>query len=207
MILHYPAPKESISQQFGKDRTHDQLFEGFYTLFDNKHPGVDFALPEGSAVVAAFPGIVVRKEFHKGMGNTIGTRYGNIVILYAHLSSDVLKLGQIIKPGDMIGLSGNTGLATHQNAPHLHFEMRDITKPNLKEMVFDPPFNKEIVPQEVFEYIVNNTNTVKTFLNLSLRYFGTTKYAQTIKRSNPNLNILVDQTIPDGTTISIPNYQ
>ena len=207
MILHYPAPKGSMSQPFGIDRTNDQAFEGFYTLFDNKHPGVDFALPEGSNVVAAFPGIVVRKEFHKGMGNTIGTRYGNIVVLYAHLSRDVLELGQIIDVGEMIGLSGNSGLATHQNEPHLHFEMRDITKPTLKEMVFDPPFNKELIPLEKFEYVVYNTNTVKTFSILSLRYFGSTTYARRIQKHNPNINVLFDQTIPDDTTVTIPNYR
>jgi len=85
MIVHYPVKNTTISQPFGFDNSNHSERGNFYSVFDNKHPGVDFPVSKGTEVYAAFSGIVVRREFHKGMGNVIGVRNGNIVALYAHL--------------------------------------------------------------------------------------------------------------------------
>ena len=85
------------------------------------HQGTDLAAAEGTPVVAAFSG---RVEIAGQMGG-----YGLIVVLshgdthetrYAHLSEILVKAGQEIKQGTVIGLVGSTGLAT---GPHLHFEI------------------------------------------------------------------------------------
>jgi len=205
MVLSYPIRKDFISQTFGRDCTKDSLFSKFYILFDFKHPGVDFSIPIGTKVKAALPGIVVRKEFHKGMGSVIGTRHGNIVVLYAHLSNFKLQLGQVIKTGELVGFSGNTGAATTE--PHLHFEIRDITRENLKDMVFDPPFGKKIEQfQNKFTYKVDNKNTNKTLELLALRYFGAVSYSKKILKSNPKLESHPKKVIKNGTIIIIPNY-
>lgn len=206
MKLSYPVQNHHIEQGFGVDNTGDAQYGEFYSLFDNKHPGVDFDVPEGTPVVASFPGIVIRKEFHKGMGNVISTRNGNIVILYAHLSSfEGTELGRIVAIGDQLGLSGNTGAAT--TGPHLHFEMRNITKKELKDQVFNPPFEAEVEPlEESLEYIVDNTNTQKTLNFLSVRYFGTDTYVQKIWEANPRLSNDSKVAITDGVRIIIPNY-
>jgi len=85
------------------------------------HQGTDLAAAEGTPVVAAFSG---RVEIAGQMGG-----YGLIVVIshgdthetrYAHLSEILVKTGQEIRQGTVIGLVGSTGLAT---GPHLHFEI------------------------------------------------------------------------------------
>lgn len=204
LTLEYPLKKHVISQPFGEDNTNDPIKKDFYKLFDNKHSGVDFPANVGTQVFSCLPGIVVRKEFHKGMGNVLGLRYGNIVTLYAHLSKFKAKLGQIVKKGQIIGLSGNSGGATTK--PHLHLELRDITKPSLKGMVFDPPFGKDLKIKEFFIYKINNKNTQKSLKFLSLGYFGTEKYWRKIWLFNQKLPKDPKFVIPENNIVVIPNY-
>lgn len=204
MIAKYPVEDTKISQYFGNDVTNDPLRSKFYEIFDNKHCGIDFPVAIGTDVKASFPGVVVRAEYHEGMGNVVGIRNGNIVALYAHLDKISVNLGEFIKDGDFIGLSGCTGNACIK--PHLHFELRDLTKPSLKEMVFDPPFENDIKQyRERYEYTVNNKNTQKTLKKLSFLYFGTEDKWKSIKQVN-NLNIDEDTFLDEGTKLIIPNY-
>lgn len=208
VTLKYPVRHPKISQVFDTDNSNHPKRKSFYTLFDNKHPGVDFELDENTEVFAAYPGIVVRREFHQGMGNVIGTRYCNLVILYAHLNNFNKDLGDIVKQGDLLGLSGATGSACP--TPHLHFEMRDISKSTLKEMVFDPPFEKTLYNlKEVFIYTVNNKNTPKTLGYLSRRYFGSTSksYIGLLRDYNQSLvSFGESELIPQDHEVIIPNY-
>lgn len=136
--LTYPTEETAIDQPFGLDNSKHPIRKDFYTAFGNIHSGVDFPITVGSKVYCSYSGIVVRREFHKGMGNVIGVRNGNIVFLYAHLDKFKVKLGQIIKQGALIGFAGKSGGACPE--PHLHFELRDISKLTLKEMIFEPKF-------------------------------------------------------------------
>ncbi|NQS89447.1 M23 family metallopeptidase [Patescibacteria group bacterium] len=204
MIINYPLETKKISTPFGQDFGGDPIYGDFYTLFDNKHCGVDFEVPVGTTVYASFDGIVVQKEFHKGMGNVVGVRNGNIVALCAHLSEFSVDLGDIVFMGSLIGLSGSTGDACP--TPHLHFEVRDISKKRLKDMVFDPPFGKEIKQYKTtFIYKVNNVNTKKTLLNLSKLYFGVPNYWKEIKELN-NLQVSRLKVLEQGLEIEIPSF-
>ena len=203
--LKYPVKKVVISQPFGVDNSKHPQRKNFYKLFDNKHPGVDFKIPIGTKIFAAYPGIIVRKENHKGMGKVIAIRNNNLVFLYAHISKFKTKLGKTIRQRELIGLSGETGTACTE--PHLHFEARDISKPALKEMVFNPPFGKQVKKyKNTFTYKVNNTNTKKSWISLSKLFFGTEKYWKIIRKANPNINCNKNEILPDSRTISIPNY-
>lgn len=204
LTFDYPFKKHIINHPFGEDNTNDPIKKDFYKLFENRHPGVDFVVSVGTQVFASFPGIVARKEFHKGMGNVLGVRNGNIVVLYAHLSEFGVELSQIVKCGELIGLSGNSGDATTE--PHLHLETRDITKPTLNDMVFDPPFGKKLKIKSQITYKVNNSDTIKTLKFLSIRYFGSEKYWRKILKVNPKLKAIPEKTLSDGTIILIPNY-
>lgn len=89
------------------------------------HGGIDFAVPEGTPVHAARDGVVtIAQANHPWMG----WQGGNAVLIqhedgmhtgYAHLSQINVSVGQKVKQGQVIGLSGSTGLVT---GPHLHFE-------------------------------------------------------------------------------------
>jgi murein DD-endopeptidase MepM/ murein hydrolase activator NlpD len=204
-VLEYPIKNPEISQPFGVDNSNHPDKKKFYELFDNKHPGVDFSIQTGTNVYASFPGIIVRREIHKGMGKIIATRNGNIICLYAHLNKFRGKLGQIIKTGELIGISGNSGTATTE--PHLHFEIREITKPVLKKMVFDPPFGQQFDNyKKEFVYKINNTNTKKTFGKLAKLYFGNEKYWKSLVKANPRIKAQKNDLLTHGVEILIPNY-
>ncbi|MFJ9739895.1 M23 family metallopeptidase [Streptomyces sp. NPDC101166] len=100
-------------------------------MWAHKHSGQDFAVPTGTKVMAAHGGTVVKAG---GYGAGDGPAYGNAIVIkhangvysqYAHLSRVDVKIGQIVKTGQRIALSGNTG---NSSGPHLHFEIR--TTPN-----------------------------------------------------------------------------
>jgi len=204
MVIEYPVEDHNISQVFGNDVSQDLVYSEFYKIFDNKHCGVDFPVPVGSKVMSSFSGIVVRIENHPGMGNVLGIRNGNIVALYAHLNSITLHLGEIVSKNQFIGTSGSTGSACP--TPHLHFELRDLTKPTLKEMVFEPSFGKEVQQyQDRFDYVVNNQNTQKTLKKIAAMYFGAEACWKLIKQVN-DINHDGDMLLEEGKSIIIPNY-
>ncbi|MEK7595092.1 MAG: M23 family metallopeptidase [Patescibacteria group bacterium] len=206
-VLSLPVESRfNVIQEFWFDNTNHPKRGSFYKLFDNLHPGVDFGLQIGAEVKASFEGVVVRLENHKGMGNVIGIRNGNIVALYAHLSKFKVSLGEKVASGHVIALSGNTGEATTE--PHLHFELRDITKKVLKLMVFKPWFGIPIKNwSNTFSYFVKNENTPKTLKSLALRYFGSEKKWQLIGASNPLLStVSQDKILEEGKEVVIPNF-
>lgn len=205
--LIYPTEETTIDQPFGLDNSKHPIRKDFYTIFDNRHSGVDFPVAVGSKVYCSYSGVVVRREFHKGMGNVIGIRNGNIVFLYAHLDKFKVKLGQIVKQGELVGLSGKSGAACP--TAHLHFELRDLTKPTLKEMVFEPKFNQKLKNhKDTFTYIVNNTNTEKSLISLSKLYFGVEKYWKDIIKANFTLiDTKKNQVLTNKHKIRIPNWK
>ncbi len=204
MVIKYPVSDTTISQPFGKDTKTNPISSKFYEAFDCKHCGVDFPVPVGTEIVSSFSGVVVRNENHAGMGNVAGIRDGNIVALYAHLNRSFVVLGKDVDEGTPIGLSGCTGKACP--TPHLHFELRDITKKSLKEMVFDPPFEQEVTDfKNTFEYKVNNKNIRKTLKILSKMYFGVEGKWELIKETN-QFEFDGDHLLKDGLLVTIPNY-
>ena len=86
------------------------------------HEGIDFVADIGTKVTASAGGVVVTAEHHPQYGKLIEIDHGNdFSSRYAHLSSISVKAGQIVRRGQLIGASGNTGRST---GPHLHFEVR-----------------------------------------------------------------------------------
>jgi murein DD-endopeptidase MepM/ murein hydrolase activator NlpD len=86
------------------------------------HEGVDFVADSGTPVIASAGGVVLTAEYHPQYGKMIEVDHGNdFSSVYAHLSKIGVKAGQIVKRGQFIGASGNTGRST---GPHLHFEVR-----------------------------------------------------------------------------------
>ncbi len=87
------------------------------------HQGVDFTVPEGTRVFATADGVVKSSTLSSSTtGKSIVIDHGNgYQTAYHHLSRIDLPRGRRVKRGDIIGLSGNTGLSL---APHLHYEVR-----------------------------------------------------------------------------------
>ena len=89
-----------------------------------RHEGVDFAAPLGAVVVAPIAGTVTK------VGQVWGSAFGQHSVLvkvagghllFAHLSSNSVKVGQVLKAGDVIGKVGADGNVT---GPHLHMELQ-----------------------------------------------------------------------------------
>jgi len=94
----------NVTQKFWENQKNNPNFANFYDLFDGHHPGIDTGLPIGTPLQSCFDGIVVRVEYHSGMGNVVSVRNGNILALYAHLSEISVSLGQIVKAGQNNGI-------------------------------------------------------------------------------------------------------
>jgi murein DD-endopeptidase MepM/ murein hydrolase activator NlpD len=116
----WPEPQAQVSQRFGPTTYWMEPPYGAYAHF---HTGIDLVEPFGSPVYAADDGVVAL------VGST-STGYGRYVVLahsggfdtlYGHLSTALVKVGQVVAQGTVVGLEGSTGSST---GPHLHFELR-----------------------------------------------------------------------------------
>ena len=86
------------------------------------HPGIDIGVPSGTPIRAAATGKVVLAGPNGGYGNyTCIQHAGPLQTCYAHQSSIQVSVGQSVSQGQVIGLTGCTGLCF---GPHLHFETR-----------------------------------------------------------------------------------
>lgn len=91
------------------------------------HDGMDFASPIGTQVYATGDGTVIEAERHGAYGNLIIIDNGyNYTTRFAHLSEILVRKGQRVKRGELIGKVGNTGKST---GPHLHYEVRFKDEP------------------------------------------------------------------------------
>lgn len=98
------------------------------------HSGTDIAAPSGSKVKVIEDGIITFTGYHESAGNYIKVRHNNgMYSRYLHLSKILVKEGQKVVQGEVIGLVGNTGRST---GPHLHFEIRDRSNAPLNAMSF-----------------------------------------------------------------------
>jgi murein DD-endopeptidase MepM/ murein hydrolase activator NlpD len=88
------------------------------------HTGVDFAVPQGTDILAVADGKVANANWGKAYGTHIVQKIEgkDVWVIYAHLSKSLVKIGDEVKKGQHIGESGNTG---NSSGPHLHFEARN----------------------------------------------------------------------------------
>jgi murein DD-endopeptidase MepM/ murein hydrolase activator NlpD len=86
------------------------------------HTGVDIAWQPGVPVVATANGKVTQVSYTADLGNYVQVNHKHgFVTKYAHLSAAIVRVGQEVNRGAVIGYLGNTGLST---GPHLHYEVR-----------------------------------------------------------------------------------
>jgi len=85
------------------------------------HTGIDLAARLGSAVYSATEGTVITGFDPDGAGNFVKVVVDRHVrILYCHLSAFRVRSGEVVTPGQLLGLVGATGLAT---GPHVHLQV------------------------------------------------------------------------------------
>ncbi len=111
--------KTRISSPFGK-RTDPLNSKKAY------HSGIDFRGNTGDKIRATGDGVVSKASYDKGYGYNIVLSHGKeYSTMYAHLSKRLVKKGDRVKRGQVIGLVGNSGRST---GSHLHYEVRRYGK-------------------------------------------------------------------------------
>lgn len=98
-----------------------------------KHKGVDIFAPDGTPVLAAAGGVIVKRATSAQGGISLYHRDadGRTIYYYAHLQRyrAGLKEGDLVRAGDVIAYVGHTGNAPAGN-PHLHFAVYTVSDPN-----------------------------------------------------------------------------
>jgi murein DD-endopeptidase MepM/ murein hydrolase activator NlpD len=90
--------------------------------FGTQHPGVDFAAKTGTDVKATADGKVILVGWDDIYGKLVALDHENgYTTYYGHNSKILVNPGDVVRRGQVIALSGNTG---RSSAPHLHYEIR-----------------------------------------------------------------------------------
>jgi len=104
----YPLPGAKVISPYGGKRKH--------------HSGTDIKTKANDNIYAAFDGEVVFSGNYYGYGLLIRIKHPNgLETYYSHNSKNLVKVGDRVKAGQLIALTGRTGRATTE---HLHFETR-----------------------------------------------------------------------------------
>lgn len=110
-----PAPQKVITSRFG-NRT--DPFLGRLAM----HSGIDFRFESGERVHCSGGGVVTVAGPSGGYGNMVEVDHGNgLATRYGHMQRILVKVGDKVDPGDVVGLAGSTGRST---GTHLHYEVR-----------------------------------------------------------------------------------
>ena len=110
----YPL-NSKITSNFGTKRVYNGKLKSY-------HSGTDFRAKNNTPIIASNSGIVRIAQNRFYAGNSIIIDHGHgVYSCYFHLNKMNFKVGDFIKKGEVLGLSGNTGRST---GPHLHFAFR-----------------------------------------------------------------------------------
>lgn len=162
MKPYYPVDmKWPISQKFGVNK------ESYPQR--NGHPGIDYACPVGCELYSALDGKVTSAGYREagGYGREVFITSGNWTIIYGHLSEVDVKVGDTVKRGQVIGVSGGAvtdPLRGNSTGPHLHFEVRDTRQPQQYPLIgaVDP---EQWLQTEIDSTSPQNVNSSTTGLN------------------------------------------
>ncbi|MDV3352968.1 peptidoglycan DD-metalloendopeptidase family protein [Leptothoe sp. LEGE 181152] len=111
------------------------------------HSGTDLGAPQGTPILATQSGQVSVADYLGGYGLTVILRHNDNTLesRYAHMSHMLVQPGEWVEQGEVIGLVGSTGDST---GPHLHFELRQLTREGWSA----------INPDDVLRYALANLN-------------------------------------------------
>lgn len=113
-IAGRPIKKGWMSSRFGR---RNDPFTGKIAW----HAGVDFAGKEGIDIVAVAAGVVTWSGERYGYGRLVEINHGNgFKTRYGHCKENLVKVGDVVKKGQVVALMGSTGRST---GPHVHFEV------------------------------------------------------------------------------------
>jgi murein DD-endopeptidase MepM/ murein hydrolase activator NlpD len=149
MFLKAPLKFVNITSRFSRNRFHpvQQIWKA--------HNGTDYAAPTGTPIMTTAGGVVEKTGYTAGNGNFVKVRHNHVYeTQYLHMSKILVRQGQRVSQGDVIGRVGSTGLAT---GPHVcyRFWVKGVQVDPLKlklpnsdpmEARYKPRFMAEMAP-------------------------------------------------------------
>lgn len=148
-FLKAPLKYIHITSKFSKNRFHP------VQLRWKAHKGTDYAAPTGTPIMTTASGVVEQAGFTTGNGNFVKIKHDNTYSTqYLHMSKILVRRGQRVKQGDIIGKVGSTGLAS---GPHVCYrfwkngvqvDALQLKLPNSQPMESRnlPRFNEQMQP-------------------------------------------------------------
>lgn len=144
LSVSFPMKRLIVNSPFGQRKDP-------FTGKKRNHNGLDLRA-SGDEVYAMLDGTVKKTGEDKRSGKYIVIQYGEFLVSYCHLSRIWIKCGMQVKPGEVVGITGNTGRSTGE---HLHITCRRNNK------YVDPTiliqFIKE-VKENTLKYLCNTSN-------------------------------------------------
>lgn len=114
LSVSYPLKEICVTSPFGVRRDP-------FTGRKSRHEGLDLKAAQGEEAYAMMHGLVIKVGSDKRSGKYVTLRHGDFSVSYCHLSECLVKKGDCVRPGDVVGISGSTGRST---GPHLHLTVR-----------------------------------------------------------------------------------
>lgn len=119
LMLHYtsvsfPLKQLRVNSPFGKRKDP-------FTGKNAQHNGIDL-FARSDDVYSIMQGKVIKSGVDKKSGIYVKMEYGDYTVSYCHLSKAVVKRGDIVNAGEIIGISGNTG--TRSTGEHVHISVK-----------------------------------------------------------------------------------
>jgi murein DD-endopeptidase MepM/ murein hydrolase activator NlpD len=109
------------------------ITSAFGARWGASHDGIDLGAGTGTPVYAMSEGVVIGSFYDSSFGNKLEIKYWDgSISWYGHLSRRIAQKGDTVRPGELVGLVGNTG---HSFGSHLHFEMQKTTA---QDLAIDP---------------------------------------------------------------------
>lgn len=174
------SPMQTIGSMFGVHRDGGK----------RRHEGIDIFAAKGTPAIAAVKGLVTRVNENRLGGKVvwISDMDRRQSLYYAHLDTQMVRVGQRVLPGDTIGLIGNTGNA-RTTPPHLHFGIY-----RFGQGAFDPApyvFQSTHMPLD----IKVDTELLGTWVRTSAKTSNL--------RSGPGLKSIVLKQLPKNTPVML----
>lgn len=113
LSVSYPMDRMVVNSSYGWRR---DPFTGKQSL----HSGMDFHA-RSNEVYAMMKGEVIKVGYDKRSGNYVTIRHGDYTVSYCHLSRIWVRKDVIVKPGELVAITGNTGRSTGE---HLHLSVK-----------------------------------------------------------------------------------
>ena len=212
MKIYLPFKKSEkyrITQTFGADF----IYRGKFV----KHKGVDWAVPRGTALISPFNGKVVRTTPRRdyGYGKSVyiiaeDISDGVFEVLLAHCESIDVRVGQIVKYGDIVARSGRSGFWRGVTGYHLHLGLKKNNK-YIDPLLFlgtkesgrsgrNKIFKDELKVINEFSHLVKKGDTL---WDISKRYYGNGVYYNEIYAANTDI-LSYPKLIQPGQRLRIP---